>query len=71
MSVSFLRWPYRMLALGLDGGTPLAALACATFGCTLSADGAMGYAVNSRDNDRSGLEPAPVWLRAAAGLQRP
>jgi hypothetical protein len=47
VSLKFSRWPYRVLALGLAGGTPLAALACATCGCTLSADGAMGYAVNT------------------------
>lgn len=40
------RWGYRVLALGLATGTPLAARACATCGCTLSADGAMGYSVS-------------------------
>ncbi|MGH8231920.1 MAG: transporter [Steroidobacteraceae bacterium] len=39
------RCPSRVLALGLAAAAPPAALGCATCGCTLSADGAMGYAV--------------------------
>jgi hypothetical protein len=45
MSHYLTRWRFGALALGLASGTPLPALACATCGCTLSADGAMGYAV--------------------------
>jgi hypothetical protein len=41
------RWPYGVLAFGLVSGSPLPAWACATCGCTLSADGAMGYAVSA------------------------
>ena len=64
------RWGYRVLALGLATGTPLAARACATCGCTLSADGAMGYSVNpgwrinfeydyiNQDELRHGMHPA-------------
>ena len=36
-----------MLAVGLMGIRPDGAWACATCGCTLSADGATGYAVGS------------------------
>lgn len=41
------RWPLGVLALGLATCTTLPAMACATCGCTLSADGAMGYAVGA------------------------
>lgn len=41
------RWPYAVLALGLATGTPLPGWGCATCGCTLSADGAMGYSVGA------------------------
>ena len=64
------RWPYGVLALGLAAGTPLPAWACATCGCTLSADGAMGYSVSAgwrinfeydyidQDELRRGMHPA-------------
>jgi hypothetical protein len=39
------RQPCGLLALTLAAAAPPAALSCATCGCTLSADGAMGYAV--------------------------
>ncbi|MFI4868228.1 MAG: transporter [Steroidobacterales bacterium] len=41
------RWPYGVLALGFAIGAPLPSWSCATCGCTLSADGAMGYAVGA------------------------
>ena len=37
--------PYGVLALGFAIGAPLSSWACATCGCTLSADGALGYAL--------------------------
>jgi hypothetical protein len=58
------------LALGLATGTALPAWACTTCGCTLSADGAMGYSVGTgwrinfeydyihQDELRRGLHPA-------------
>lgn len=61
---------YGMLALGLVAAAPPPSLACATCGCTLSADGAMGYAVGSgwrinfeyddieQDELRRGMRPA-------------
>jgi hypothetical protein len=61
---------YRMLAIGLVAAVPRPGLACATCGCTLSADGAMGYAVGTgwrfnfefddidQDQLRSGTRPA-------------
>ncbi|HEY1724439.1 MAG TPA: transporter [Steroidobacteraceae bacterium] len=45
MWIRLLRHPWGLLALGLAIAAPPAAWACATCGCTLSADGAMGYAV--------------------------
>jgi len=61
---------YGLLALGLVAALPRPASACATCGCTLSADGAMGYAVGTgwrfnfeyddidQDELRSGTRPA-------------
>ena len=47
MSSRFQPWPCVALAVGLIGVKPDGAWACATCGCTLSSDGAMGYAVGS------------------------